>query len=80
MNVKKETNMIIIFEQFQEYRDVNLAQFFIDFEKYQKELVGSVMSHVRHMLLGKTIRIFNSEKTDIEKDIEILKNSEKYNL
>jgi len=142
--------MIKKFEQYQDYRDVNLIQFVRDFRKYENQLEGSLISHIRNMLMYKKvsfqdsvmregtsgtvkeinynicsnsgafssneflsmyfeedrntrtfslkykeyqhknigkfinrapiIRISNSEKTPIEKQIEIIKYAEKYNI
>jgi len=130
--------MIILFEQYENYRDVNLIQFFRDFEKYENQLKGSIMLHIKNMLMGKKIefhddvmryktsgtvneinhnftkhnkflsiyfvedknthtfslnfnpflsknfqiliKIYNSKKTSIEEQIDMIKDSEKYNL
>ncbi len=47
--------MITIFEQYNLNREVNLIQFFNDFEKCKHQLNDTFISHIRNMLIGKKI-------------------------
>jgi len=52
--------MVRTFEEYNEYRDVNLVQFFVDFEKYKHLIEGSVISNVKNMLIGKKVEFQDS--------------------
>jgi len=52
--------MITLFEQYQQYRDVNMSQFFHDYEKYRNDNDSSVMFHVRSMLMNNRVSFQDS--------------------
>lgn len=56
--------MITLFEQYEQFRDVNMAQFFHnffhDYEKNQNNDDSSVMFHVRNMLMNNRVSFQDS--------------------